>query len=88
MYMGYFGLTSGFFVIFARDLLKTEYSILLLACGFFALSILIDVSIPQTSESWVYLYEDGFKFFGIVHWCLFFVRTAFQQVNALNCIKL
>lgn len=63
---------------------KTEYPFLLLALGFFALSVLSDVFLLQ--RGWEYLAEDGFKLLGIASWSLFYMRTSFKQLQ--NDIKI
>ncbi|WP_174888097.1 hypothetical protein [Marinifilum fragile] len=77
VYLIYLTLIASYLLKFRKDILDTEYVLLLLALSFFALSILMDVFI--TENELVFLFEDGFKLFGIVSWFLFFVRTCFNQ---------
>lgn len=70
-----------FFIIFARIILQTDYIILLIACGFLALSIISDLVLRQTGIA--VLVEDGFKLFGIVTWLIYFTRTCYQQTVSL-----
>ncbi|MDM8568536.1 hypothetical protein QUF50_03285 [Thiotrichales bacterium HSG1] len=81
VYSGYLVLVLTFFLKFKDLIIKSEYIILLIACGFFALSILSDIFLPQIG--WEFLLEDGFKLFGIVTWFIFFVRTCFIQVQGI-----
>ena len=78
VYLGYLILTAIYFIKFFRLILRNEYTILFIACGFFALSVICDVFLPQKGME--YLVEDGFKLFGIVSWFIFFMRTCFSQV--------
>jgi hypothetical protein len=78
VYLGYFLLMTMYFIKFGKLILKTEYTILYIACGFFALSIICDIFLPRNSLE--FLVEDGFKLFGIVTWFIFFTRTCFTEV--------
>ncbi len=79
--VGYLVLVSLYFLIFGKLILTMEYSILLLACGLFALSLATDMWMPQSELQ--FLLEDGAKLFGIVTWLLFFARTGYIQTVKL-----
>ena len=78
--LGYLGLALCGIVFFRKTILTTDYLLLLLALGFFGLSIFVDVfdhEIDALIGGWRYLFEDGSKFLGIVTWLGYFGRTCF-----------
>lgn len=79
VYLGYLIITSMYFLKYRGLIVKTEYSLLFIACGFFGLSMIADIVLPQ--EGLEYLVEDGFKLFGIVTWFMFFMRTCFIHIQ-------
>jgi hypothetical protein len=71
-----------------REILSSEYVLLILALTMFAASIFFD-SLPVVSEESRYfwyklelLMEDGFKFAGVATWLVYFVRYAIQQIES------
>ena len=81
VYVIYLILILGYFLKFMSDILQSEYTILLIACGFLGLSVISDMVFPQ--EGLEFLVEDGFKLFGIVTWFLFFSRTSYIYIHKL-----
>lgn len=79
VYLGYFVLTSMYFLKFKGVIAKTEYTLLLISYVFFALSMGSDIFLPQKGLE--FIVEDGFKLFGIVTWFIFFIRTCFIQIQ-------
>jgi hypothetical protein len=79
VYSGYLALILIYLLKFREDILKAEYTLLLIALGFFALSMISDVFLHHSDFEC--LVEDGFKLFGIVTWFLFFIRTSFIQTQ-------
>ncbi|MGD2183659.1 hypothetical protein [Lusitaniella coriacea] len=79
VYVGYLSIVSLYFFKFRKEIIKTEYALLLVACGLFALSISVDLYPSFLSQNWEFLVEDGFKLLGIVTWFIFFVRTCLSQ---------
>jgi len=79
--VAYLILISIYFLKFGRLILTMEYTILLLACGCFALSLATDMWMPQSDMQ--FLVEDGAKLFGIVTWFIFFIRTSYVQTLLL-----
>jgi hypothetical protein len=83
VFIGYAGLILWGTVVFWKDILKTEYLILLIALGFFGLSLFID-AFQYRIESIVgpsrILFEDGFKLLGIVGWLGYFTRSALSRL--------
>ena len=74
---------------FRNLILDTDFLLLVLAFGFFALSIAIDVFVEE-EEFTVFggipgrhIIEDGLKLLGIATWSVYFVRTSMQQVAPL-----
>ena len=67
-------------ITFRQIILRTNFSVLLLALGFFATSVAID-------QVWCreYFYEDGTKLLGIACWCSYFAQTSYRfLVGAFN----
>lgn len=80
VFIGYGGLILCWMVMFKKCILKTEYLILLIAFGFFGLSLFIDTfqyRIESVIGDWRILFEDGFKLLGIVGWLGYFLRCCF-----------
>ena len=61
-----------------KTILKTEFTLLILACVFFGLSIVVDEI--RLGGAYVIL-EDGFKLLGIVSWMTYFVRVCAIQLK-------
>ncbi len=83
-YLGYFGLILWGGVVFKECILKTEYLILLIAFGFFGLSMFTDAiqyRIEPIIGPWRILFEDGFKLLGIVSWLGYFYRCTFMRIK-------
>lgn len=79
IFPGYFGVSEKivflfygvlilfYFVTFRKVVMETDFGFASLAIFFFTLSTLID-ALPESLLPWHHLFEDGFKFFGIVSW--------------------
>ncbi|WP_394749314.1 hypothetical protein [Spongiimicrobium salis] len=68
VYAAYILNILGYLISFRKIILKsTNYVFLGLFLGFLGLSVGIDM-LPEFSEKWHYLFEDGAKFMGIVSW--------------------
>jgi hypothetical protein len=83
----------GFVLSNRREILSSEYALLILALVMFAASITLD-SVPLESfelrffwEQLELLLEDGFKFAGIATWLMYFVRYAIQRMNGIQQIS-
>lgn len=63
---------------FYKLIFSTEYILLALSLGFFAISVFCDVFI--SSSDLEYLIEDGAKLFGISTWFIYFVRTCLVEL--------
>ena len=83
-YLAYLGLVLYGGAAFRKCILKTEYLILLIALGFFGLSIFTDAiqyRIEPIIGFWRILFEDGFKLLGIVSWLGYFYRCTISQIK-------
>jgi len=79
VYVTYVGLVLFYLVKFYPTILQTKYIFLVMALGFFALSVIFDKSsIPGINP---YLLEDGAKMFGIVSWMVYFFSVGTIAVN-------
>jgi hypothetical protein len=81
----------GFVFVFAnwKEILSSEYLILMLALGMFAFSILLDALPIQDlhlryfwEQLEIYL-EDGSKFAGIATWLIYFARYSAQRIAGI-----
>jgi len=86
-FIGYGGLLLCGLMLFKECILKTEYLILLIALGFFGLSLVVDVVqyiIEPFIGQWRILFEDGFKLLGIVGWFGYFSRYCFVEISKIS----
>ena len=74
----------GQFKVYSHSILKTEFIILLAALFYMALSVLIDYFEDKgLIDNWYdVLFEDGFKFLGIVTWFIYFFRLSTAIVRS------
>ena len=75
--------TAAYLIAFRRFILqRTRFVILLLALGFFAASVAIDVVLEpwliMGIGQWEYFLEDGAKLLGIACWCSYLAGTSHQ----------
>jgi hypothetical protein len=80
----------GFVLLNWREILSSEYALLILALALFATSIALD-AIPKEAlppryfwEQLELFLEDGFKFAGIATWLMYFARYAIQRIEGLQ----
>lgn len=79
VYATYAGLVLFYLSKFYRVILDTKYIFLVMALGFFALSVIFDKSsIPGIDP---YLLEDGAKIIGIVSWLFYFFQVGKDTIN-------
>jgi hypothetical protein len=72
---------SVYLMVFRRVIVRTNFGVLVLAIGFLASSVVIDaILVPYLRRygDWLYFFEDGAKWLGIVSWCSYYVRTSHQ----------
>jgi hypothetical protein len=73
-----------------REILSSEYILLMFALIMFGASIFVDALPVGNEAAQYYLYkiellmEDGFKFAGIATWLIYFGRYAIQQIEAIQ----
>ncbi len=66
-------------VAFRRTIVATEYLLLVLAAGFAALSLAVDLT-WDSSRDLRYFLEDGSKLLGIVGWLGYFARVCYREL--------
>lgn len=107
----YILMVAAYVFAFRRTIRRSEYTLLILAGGFFAISLTVDnvqellpglyTAVRETTDNPMvvvegvqqpvegavgnlrHVLEDGTKLFGIVAWCLYFVRYCTTQVRDL-----
>jgi hypothetical protein len=67
-------------IAFRRRILQTEYVLLGIALALLAVSVAVDTW-TEGPYSTRYMFEDGFKFLGIVGWLGYFGRVCFRQLT-------
>ena len=86
VFAAYGTLIIGYFWRFRKMILSTEYTVLLMALGFFALSVFVDLFVTPEEFYIVagflgrHLIEDGLKLFGIVSWATYLIRVSLQRL--------
>jgi hypothetical protein len=80
----------GFVILNWREIMSSEYALLLLALALFAVSVALD-AVPKEALSARYFWEqlemfleDGSKFAGLVTWLLYFARYAIQRMESVQ----
>lgn len=76
-----------YFVAFRRTiLLQTRFGVLVLALGFLATSVILDVFevwlIERIGVGTQFFLEDGAKWLGIASWCSYYVQTSYQFITS------
>ena len=82
VYLSYGIICTMYLFKFKRIILQADYIFLLLAFIFFAFSICVDIAMEH--NIWVtgmLLFEDGFKFLGILSWAIFYIYTSFLFIK-------
>jgi len=75
---GYVLLVLGYLIAFRRRILETDYLLMAVALGCFAVSVGLDVRpLPGIDP---YFIEDGMKLTGIVLWTTYFLRVALRAL--------
>ena len=75
-----------YLIAFRKVMWRTDCSLLLLAMGFFAVSLLLDEFVTHTGSPYrgAYFLEDGSKWLGIASWFSYFVRTSYQLATGTS----
>ncbi|MCZ6674134.1 MAG: hypothetical protein O7C75_14485, partial [Verrucomicrobia bacterium] len=82
--LAYVGLILFGMFKFRKPILETDFLILLVALGFFGLSVVIDVFEDQVYAylgNWKFVFEHGAKFLGIVGWFGYFFRCCILRLK-------
>jgi hypothetical protein len=79
-----------YLIMFRLAILRTCFSILLLALGFLSISIIFDIIPDQWFErfgdwDWQHFFEDGCKWLGIASWCGYYAHAAHQLLGDNYC---
>lgn len=82
VYLIYLILALTWFIKFFDEITSNDLLIFLLAGFFLGLSVVGDFILPQ--EGIAYMFEDAFKFFGIVTWAIYFIRASLYRYNKMN----
>ena len=84
MSMGF--LVLAYFIKFRREILESNFLILLLALGFLTASVTVDHfqdgAVLSNLGEWRIFLEDGFKWLGIVFWCCYYTVTSHQILSS------
>ena len=71
-------------VVFRKQILRTDYWLLIAVFGFWGISLVIDVTQHEIEHfikgSYRILLEDGAKFLGLVTWAGYFFRVCYQRL--------
>lgn len=82
VYLTYGLILLAYFAKFFSKILDGEFALLFCAVALLGSSVLIDVASHFIRIWGLYLFEDGFKFMGIVTWFLYFNRKSFSFLEA------
>ena len=72
-----------YLIKFKQFILTRDYSLLLTAIFFFALSIIVDTFPYSLLGMWHHLFEDSTKFLGIVSWFGYHVSLYYQEISSI-----
>jgi hypothetical protein len=73
-------IAMGWVIAFHRRILETDYVLLLIAIFLLAVSVAVD-ALTEGPYSTRYMFEDGFKFLGIVGWLGYLGRVCFRELT-------
>ncbi len=80
----YAALLAGLLLRFAPEIKRSNYALLLVALGFFALSLTVDALDPKALiGSRYHLLEDGPKLLGIVSWLGYYGAFSLQSLHSV-----
>lgn len=84
-FLSYLIITIAYLIFFRKLILKTDFLLLLLGLGLFALSLGIDFFTDITNIGLMEgFFENVPKFFGIVTWFAYFSRLCFQYIKSIE----
>lgn len=86
VYAGHLTLTVLYLVLFSKEIMRSRFTLLVLALGLLSLSAITDQVWHYFGDPgpWSYLVEDGFKWLGIVAWLRYHVDCGYAAV--LRCL--
>jgi hypothetical protein len=89
VFVGYGVMVLAFLIRFRDTIFQSDYLLLILAFGFFAISVGVDLFV-EPEEFTIFggfpgrhIIEDGFKLLGIATWSVYLIRTSMQKVAPL-----
>jgi hypothetical protein len=82
---GYGAIFVLYLVKFRKIILKTDFLLLIVALGFFGISVSLDLFIPGDWLNWEreLVLEDGSKLLGIMSWLAYFSRVCIGQLKQI-----
>jgi hypothetical protein len=83
LFLVYGALVLFYLFKFRKIVIKTDLVYLLLTAIFFSMSIVVDLLPEKTLYPWHHLFEDGFKFLGIVSWFGYLIAVCFKEVRSV-----
>lgn len=85
--MIYYGLLVLYLMLGFKDIIKKDFFLLIMALAFFGLSFAVD-GFQEHFEThlgqWRILFEDGFKFLGIVGWFGYFSKRCLWEIRNIG----
>ena len=78
----YAALVGWYVISFRRVILRSDFTLLILAFLLFGFSVVVDLFQGRWLSPWRIFVEDGFKFLGIMSWSGYLIRACFQAVAA------
>ena len=77
-------LVGGYLVVFRREILRTDFSVLLVAGGLLAAAMVADTFPNRAADTSIqFLIEDGLKFLGIATWFTYYCRLCLEEMLRL-----
>ncbi len=83
--IAYVLIVYGWTMTFKREILRTEYLLLIVALAFFVASVVVDAwqhRVYSVIGHWHIIVEDGLKLLGIVGWLGYFARCSLEMIGA------
>lgn len=81
-YLFYGSAVLALLYIYRKIILNSDYLLFFLAFAFMASSVVTDIVLTLgINISDIYLFEDGFKFMGIISWFVYFTRTSYVNIR-------
>lgn len=90
VFVGYGIIILLYLVKFRKTILKTDFLLLILAFGFFGLSVVIDLLPIVESRLGIedqFLLEDGFKLLGILSWLTYYAKACAAALKQIFMVQ-